>query len=105
MELKRNYFSAFFPIEGTKYENKKRASLLRQNRLYNVDFLLRLYGTKLKEVKEILNDEMLPRQDPKLEIAKKFLDHVDVREASYEELIKVPGIGLKTAQNILNCKI
>jgi predicted DNA-binding helix-hairpin-helix protein len=102
--LKRSYFSAFFPIRGTKYENRKQESFLRQNRLYNIDFLLRLYGIKLEEVKGILNDGMLPRNDPKLEIAKRNLGKVDLRNVKYEDLIKVPGIGIKTAKKILTMK-
>jgi len=104
IDLKRGYFSSFFPIAGTEYENKEPASLTRQNRLYNVDFLLRLYGTKISEVKEILNNEMLPRNDPKLEIAKKTLGHVNLKEAKYEDIIKVPGIGPKTAEKIQKLK-
>ena len=102
--LKRSYFSAFFPIKGTRYENKPMGSILRQNRLYNVDYLLRLYGTKISEVGDILHDDMLPRGDPKMEIAKQTLSPVDLKNANYNDLIKVPGIGLKTAEKILLMK-
>jgi len=104
LKLKRSYFSGFFPIKGTKLENKPSAPHLRQNRLYNVEFLLRLYGITLSEVTQILNNEMLPRQDPKLEIAKKILNPIKIKTATYEQLIKIPGIGLKTAKNIQKLK-
>ena len=45
---------------------------------------------------------MLPREDPKLALAKATFDKpLDINEASYDELIRIPGIGPKTAQKIL----
>jgi predicted DNA-binding helix-hairpin-helix protein len=59
------------------------------------------YGYELKEFKEIMDDGMLPRQDPKWALAKATFDKpIDINQSSYEELIRIPGIGPKTAQNI-----
>ncbi len=101
--LKRVYFSAFRPVKGTAFENEKAESIIRQNHLYNSDFLLRDYGYKIKEFDSIMNDGMLPSEDPKMAIAKaNIIRPIDINEASYEELIRIPGIGPRTADNILN---
>jgi predicted DNA-binding helix-hairpin-helix protein len=105
LDLHRVYYSAFHPVKGTPLENAKPESLTRQNRLYNVDFLMREYDYKIKEFDAIMEDEMLPQEDPKLALAKANFDSpVDINEASYEELIRVPGIGPKTAKKIVNKK-
>jgi len=104
LNLKRVYYSAFRPVKGTPLENAKPESLSRQNHLYNVDFLMREYNFDLKEFDAIMQDEMLPKEDPKLALAKSNLEIVNINEASYEELIRVPGIGPKTAKKILNSK-
>jgi len=103
LNLRRIYFSAFKPIKGTALENEEPEPLLRQNHLYNVDFLRRRYGFKLKEFDLIMENEMLPSEDPKLALAKATFDGaVDINEAPYEELIRIPGIGPKTAEKIVN---
>ena len=105
LKLSRVYYSAFRPVKGTPLENQKPEPLLRQNRLYNVDFLMRKYNYKLKEFFQITDNEMLPREDPKLALAKATFDSpIEVNEATYNELIRVPGIGPKTASKIISCK-
>ncbi len=106
LELKRVYYSAFSPVRGTKLETKKAAPLWRANRLYNLDFLLRKYGYKMDDFKMILDEnDMLINSDPKLELAKLNNEKIEVNEAEYGELIKIPGIGIKTAKNIISHKI
>lgn len=102
INLKRMYFSSFKPVKSTPFENKKEESMMRQNHLYNADFLVREYGFKIKEFDEILIDGNLPKNiDPKLAIARKFFDKpIDINESSYEELLRIPGIGPKTAKLI-----
>ena len=100
--LRRMYFSAFRPVPGTPLEHDPPESLFRQNRLYNVDFLMRDYGYKPKEFDTIMDDGMLPIADPKVALARAALDSpVDINEAPYEELIRVPGIGPSTARAII----
>lgn len=98
----RVYYSAFNPIPDTPLENKKAVDKLRQFRLYNVDYLYRQYGFKKNEFMGILNEtEMLPRIDPKIALANNYFDKgIDLNQATFEELIRVPGIGHKTAQKI-----
>ena len=103
-ELWRSYFSAFEPVKGTALEGKKQENALREHRLYQSDWLLRVYGFKLKELKLGLSEGgMLPlKADPKVAIAvnspNKF--PVDPNSAEKEELLHVPGIGPKAAERI-----
>ncbi|MBU0471801.1 MAG: helix-hairpin-helix domain-containing protein [Nanoarchaeota archaeon] len=102
IKIKRMYFSAFRPVKGTLLENEKAEPEIRQNRLYNVDFLIRDYHFNFKDFNQVMNEGMLPREDPKLALAKATFDKpIDINEASYEELIRIPGIGPTTAKKII----
>ena len=93
------------PRKGTPLENEKGEPLTRQNRLYNVDFLVRCYNYSFNEFNKIMDDGMLPNEDPKTALAKAtFEGHIDINEADYQELIRIPGIGPKAAKNILSSK-
>lgn len=108
VDIRRAYFSAFIPIEGTPFGNKKPAPLEREHRLYQTDWLLRIYHYKLKELKEIITEEgNLPKGDPKIHFAKEyFKEHgpLDPNDASYQELLRVPGIGPISAKRIINLR-
>lgn len=102
LSLKRMYYASFRPVEGTPMEDEKPAPSYRERHLYNIDFLARLYSFDFKEFLSIMDDGMLPNEDPKLALARQTIDKpVDVNEASYEELIRVPGIGPKSARRIV----
>jgi putative DNA modification/repair radical SAM protein len=106
IDLRRAYFSSFIPIEGTPLAGKQAASLAREHRLYQTDWLLRIYHYKLKDLEEIITEEgNLPQGDPKIHLARQyFKDHslVDPNQASYHELLRVPGIGPISAKRIIN---
>ena len=103
LKLKRGYYSAFTPVPKTPLEFKDRTPLLREHHLYNIDFMLRKYHIKLKEFKEIMYDGMLPKIDPKIALARNYFDSgVDLNEAGWNELIRVPGIGPMSAHRILD---
>ena len=108
IDLRRAYFSSFIPIEGTPLANKQAASLAREHRLYQSDWLLRIYHYKLKDLKEILTEEgNLPEGDPKIHLARHYFKdrgRVDPNQASYQELIRVPGIGPISAKRIINLR-
>jgi putative DNA modification/repair radical SAM protein len=108
IDLRRAYFSSFIPIEGTPLGSKQAAPLSREHRLYQSDWLLRIYHYKLNDLKEILDDEgNLPRGDPKIHLARKyFKDHnlINPNEASYQELLRIPGIGPVSAKRIINLR-
>ena len=106
IDLRRAYFSSFIPIEGTPLAGKQAASLAREHRLYQSDWLLRIYHYKLKDLKEIFDEDgNLPKGDPKIHLAREYFnDHnlVDPNQASYQELLRVPGIGPISAKRIIN---
>ena len=108
IDLRRAYFSAFYPIKGTPFENKKATPLEREHRLYQSDWLLRIYHYNLNDLKEILNEEgNLPREDPKLCFAQKYFKKygpLDPNQATYQELLRVPGIGPISAKRIINLR-
>jgi predicted DNA-binding helix-hairpin-helix protein len=103
VRLGRAYFSAFSPIQDTPLENKTPTNPLRAHRLYQASFLLRDYGFDLEEM-PFAGDGNLPlTTDPKQAWAQlNLLERpVEVNKAERNELLRVPGIGLKGANAIL----
>ncbi len=104
--LRRAYFSAFQPVPGTPLENVTPASLLREHRLYQTDFLLRQYKFSLTEI-TFNDDGHLPiNMDPKIASALKNIHRfpLEINKASYEELLRVPGIGTLSASRIVKTR-
>lgn len=105
MDLKRVFYSRFRPVKGTPLQDQKEEPLIRQNHLYNVDFLMRQYGFKINEFTQIMDGGMLPDIDPKVALAREYFDSaLDINEADYNDLIRIPGIGPKTAQKIVDIR-
>ncbi|MFX1274959.1 MAG: helix-hairpin-helix domain-containing protein [Promethearchaeota archaeon] len=108
IDLRRAYFSSFIPIEGTPLANKKAESLEREHRLYQSDWLLRIYHYKLSDIKDVLTDEgNLPKGDPKIHLARYYFKErglVDPNDASYNQLLRIPGIGPISAKRIINLR-
>lgn len=107
-KLARVYYSPFEPIENTPLENHPACPVSRARRLYQAFFLMRDYSFTFRDLEVLLNDNgMLPSVDDlKLEYAKRNPQDfpVDVNCAEYWELIKVPGIGPKSAKRILELR-
>ncbi len=103
MGAKRVYFSGFFPINGTPLENRKKESEKRILRLYQAEFLIRKYGFAEKELVYDEDGRLPLNRDPKYIFAKENEDlfPVSIADADYRELIKVPGIGIKSAKRIV----
>ncbi|MFN4112450.1 MAG: putative DNA modification/repair radical SAM protein [Sphingomonadaceae bacterium] len=104
--LRRVYYSAFSPIpDASAVLPLKRPPLIREHRLYQSDWLMRFYGYQPAEVMQATEaDGMLPLDiDPKLAWALKFREAfpVDVNRAGREQLLRVPGLGVKAVQRIL----
>ncbi len=106
--LKRVYYSAFSPISYSRLQNHHPTPPLREHRLYQIDWLLRIYGFPLTEVELALdNDNFLPlRKDPKLIIARKqpWLFPIDINRAGMDELLRIPGIGPVSATRIIETR-
>jgi len=103
--LKRVYYSAFSPIPDASRDLPLRAPpLLREHRLYQADWLMRFYGFEAGEIADPRGDGMLPLDiDPKLAWALRHRERfpLDVNKASREELLRVPGFGVRTVERIL----
>jgi len=105
--LRRVYFSGFRPISGTPLEDWSPCPSYREHRLYQASFLLRDYGFGPEDLEPALDDDGYLRDiDPKIALA---LSHpelypVDLNEATFEELLLVPGIGPKKARAILTAR-
>jgi predicted DNA-binding helix-hairpin-helix protein len=106
--LRRAYFSAFRPVSHSRLEEHRPTPPIREHRLYQVDWLLRVYGFSSSEVELALaNDGNLALgTDPKVAIAGRQpgLYPLDVNKASCEELLRVPGIGPVSAQRIVDTR-
>jgi putative DNA modification/repair radical SAM protein len=103
--LKRVYFSAFEPVSHSRLEGVPATPPIREHRLYQADWLLRVYGFALNEVDLALgkSGNLAPERDPKLTIARAqpWLFPVDVNKAGLNDLLRVPGIGPLSAQRII----
>ncbi len=103
--LRRVYYSAYSPIpEASAILPPKPPPLLRENRLYQADWLLRFYGFTPLEIAEGGEDGMLDLTiDPKLAWALKnrALFPVDVNKGAYEMLLRVPGLGKRAVDKIV----
>jgi len=109
-DLKRVYYSAFSPIPGAGAKLPPvKTPLMREHRLYQADWLYRFYGFSVDEIAEGADAHggMLPLDmDPKLAwaLANRALFPLDVNSASREELLRVPGLGVKTVNEILRLR-
>ena len=104
--LKRVFYSAYVPVNNDKLlPNIITPPLLRENRLYQADWLLRFYKFSLNDLFDNYeNFNVL--LDPKTDWAIRHLDRfpLEVNNASFDELIKIPGIGLNSAKKILSSR-
>jgi predicted DNA-binding helix-hairpin-helix protein len=98
------HFSAFRPIRDTPMEGAAAAPVLREHRLYQADWLLRDYGFAPNEVVYEANGNLPLAMDPKAAWALAHPERfpVDVSSATYDELVRVPGIGPRSARRIVN---
>ena len=104
-DLKRTYFSAFTPIEETEFGNRDACSTDRTAKLYNADSLLNEYHYNVKELVFDENDRLSLDQDPKILAAKNMdIFPVEINSAPLIELIRVPGIGIKSAKQIISIR-
>jgi putative DNA modification/repair radical SAM protein len=103
--LKRVYYSAFSPIpDASKALPLVKPPLMREHRLYQADWLMRFYGFDQREILDGQPDGMLDLTiDPKLAWALSHRDifPVDVNRAPRENLLRVPGLGVKSVDKIL----
>lgn len=107
MRLKRVYYSAFVPVmKDSRLPVLLDPPLLREHRLYQADWLLRFYGFTADELLDEKHPALDLSFDPKTvwAINNLHLFPLEVNKAPYEELLRVPGIGVTSARRILRAR-
>ena len=104
--LKRTYFSGFSPVADTPFEHLPAADPMREFRLYQASFLLRDYGWDMEDLLFQGEGYLNLAVDPKRAWADAYLRHapVDLMTAEREQLLRVPNIGPKGADAILQAR-
>lgn len=106
--MKRVYYSGFISVNS--YDKRlpalKQPPLVRENRLYQADWLLRFYQFKVNEIVDDSYPHLDLEVDPKLAWALRHPEHfpVDINKADYEMILRVPGIGVKSAKLIVTSR-
>ena len=108
MNMRRVYYSGYVPISN---DNRLPAigtpvPMVRENRLYQADWLLRFYGFEVQDIVDPQNPLLEMDIDPKLSWALRnmHLFPIDVNTADYNMILKVPGIGVQNALKIVNAR-
>ena len=106
--LKRVYYSGFVPISNDKRLPVlgSNVPMLRENRLYQTDWLMRLYGFKVQELLNDQNPHLDLDIDPKLSWALRNLNQfpMDINRVDLQLILRVPGIGLQSARKIIEAR-
>ncbi len=104
-QMRRVYYSGFIPVNS--YDKRlpalKQAPLVRENRLYQADWLMRFYQYRADEIVDDAYPDLDLEIDPKLAWALRHPEFfpVDINKADYSLILRVPGIGVKSAQFIV----
>ena len=108
-DLKRVFYSAFIPVNEDKNltsVKEQRPPLLREHRLYQADLLLRYYHFEAGELLDEENPNFNAYLDPKCFWALRHLEEfpIEINYAAYDMLLRVPGIGYKSASRIVKAR-
>ena len=102
-QLKRVFYSAYIAVNQDKLlPNLKIPPLVRENRLYQADWLLRFYNFKVADILSWQKPNFNLLLDPKCEYALNHLELFpkEINTCSYNDLLKIPGIGVTSAKRI-----
>ena len=106
--MRRVYYSGYVSVNT--YDSRlpvlKQPPLVRENRLYQADWLMRFYQFKVEEIVDEANANLDLEVDPKLAWALRHPEQfpVDINRDDYERILRVPGIGVKSAMLIVNSR-
>lgn len=108
-DLKRVFYSAFVNTTGDSMlpdTSESGPPLLREHRLYQADFLMRFYQFRAEEIITADSPFLNVQVDPKCNWALSHLEYfpVEVERADYHTLLRVPGIGVKSAKRIVTAR-
>ena len=107
-QLKRVYYSGYLPVNA--YDNRlppvQSPPLVRENRLYQSDWLMRYYHFRADEILTPEHPFLDLEIDPKLAYALRNLHlfPVDINRADYEMILRIPGIGIQSAKMIVDAR-
>lgn len=103
-KLKRVFYSAYIPVnKDTILPDLITPPLVREHRLYQADWLLRYYNFKVEDLLNENNPNFNILVDPKTDWALRHINEFpkEINNCSYNELLKIPGIGVKSARKIM----
>jgi len=106
--MKRVYYSGYIPVNS--YDKRLPAigtpPMVRENRLYQADWLMRFYEFKVDEIVNDVHPNLDLELDPKLAYALRHPEifPIDINRADYEMILRVPGIGVKSARLIVSSR-
>ena len=105
-QMKRVYYSGYVPIstDSRLPSLGSEVPMLRENRLYQTDWLLRFYGFSVNEILDADNPNLDMDIDPKLMWALRNLNHfpIDINKAEPRMLARIPGIGMGSVHKIIS---
>ncbi len=106
--MRRVYYSGYVPVNtyDARLPMLKQPPLVRENRLYQADWLMRFYKFTADEIVDDSHPDLELEIDPKLSWALRHPEFfpVDVNRADYESILRIPGVGVKSATLIVNAR-
>ena len=105
--LKRVYYSGYVPISSdNRLPIITEPPIIRENRIYQADWLMRFYGFNVQEIVDEQHPNLDLDIDPKLgwALRNRHVFPVEINTADYEMILRVPGIGVKSAQKIVSAR-
>lgn len=105
--LKRVYYSGYVPVSNdSRLPVISKPPLIRENRLYQADWLIRFYGFNANEILDERSPFLDEKLDPKMAYAMRHPEMfpIDVNDAGYFKILRIPGLGIKTAKMIVQSR-
>lgn len=105
--FKRVYYSGYIPVNtDSRLPVVVKPPLVRENRLYQADWLMRFYQFHIDEIVDDVHPDLELDVDPKMSWALRHPEFfpVDLNTAPYESILRVPGVGVKSAKLILSSR-
>ncbi|WP_304638833.1 putative DNA modification/repair radical SAM protein [uncultured Muribaculum sp.] len=106
--MRRVYYSGYIPVNtyDSRLPVTKQPPLVRENRLYQADWLMRFYKFSADEIADDSHPDLELEIDLKLSWALRHPEFfpVDVNRADYEMILRIPGVGVKSATLIVNAR-
>ncbi|MBL3655212.1 putative DNA modification/repair radical SAM protein [Fulvivirga sediminis] len=106
-KLRRVYYSGYIPIsDDNRLPALKTPPLIRENRLYQADWLMRYYGFEVNEIVNEQHQQLDLTMDPKMSYALRnmHLFPVNINMADREMLLRIPGVGVKSVNMIIKAR-